>query len=310
VDIVTRRLHDALDMSRTLAIVALAAAGCSFDHGAHPLAGDAASDASVGSDGVSQPTDTDGDGVPDNVDNCPTVANPDQHDHDGDGRGDACDVCPHIPDAGGDSDGDGVGDACDPRPTQPGDHIAFFEGFYGDPSWTAQGANAWQFDGSTAQQPNLDGVYTLVHPAMPALTNVFIEARLRVDAIAAMSPRRSAGIVLGYHSATDFYLCAIAQAATGPEIDAAKVANNMGGLVLDPAPFADTMTGDWTVLQAMLVQNGPGDSHLDCIGQRGVTSATPSIDAFAPVRGQVGIRTNGANASFDYVFAVEMPSGG
>jgi YVTN family beta-propeller protein len=39
------------------------------------------------------PSDTDGDGVPDSTDDCPTVANADQADSDADGLGDACDPC-------------------------------------------------------------------------------------------------------------------------------------------------------------------------------------------------------------------------
>jgi hypothetical protein len=42
------------------------------------------------------PPDRDGDGVPDSVDNCPNVANPDQKDTDHDGVGDACDNCPTV----------------------------------------------------------------------------------------------------------------------------------------------------------------------------------------------------------------------
>jgi Putative Ig domain/Thrombospondin type 3 repeat len=41
--------------------------------------------------------DTDGDGVPDAVDNCPTVPNPDQSDLDGNGIGDVCDSAPLGP---------------------------------------------------------------------------------------------------------------------------------------------------------------------------------------------------------------------
>ena len=41
--------------------------------------------------------DQDADGVPDEQDNCPDVANPDQLDSDGDGRGDACDAHPLQP---------------------------------------------------------------------------------------------------------------------------------------------------------------------------------------------------------------------
>ncbi|MEJ7838721.1 MAG: Ig-like domain-containing protein [Thermomicrobiales bacterium] len=90
------------------------------------------------------PIDTDKDGVVDEFDNCPTIANPGQEDSDGDRADDACDAvepdpdfdgdgiadtidnCPTIANLGqADSDGDGRGDACDtldepaPQPNQP-----------------------------------------------------------------------------------------------------------------------------------------------------------------------------------------------
>jgi hypothetical protein len=80
-------------------------------------------------------TDTDGDGIKDDIDNCPGVANAGQADADGDGSGDACDATPRGQDGDGDgtgalddncpdaynpgqadADGDGIGDACDPTP--------------------------------------------------------------------------------------------------------------------------------------------------------------------------------------------------
>ena len=57
--------------------------------------------------------DTDGDGVTDDVDNCPAVANASQQDEDRDGVGRACDV--ETPD----SDGDGVADSSDNCPYEP-----------------------------------------------------------------------------------------------------------------------------------------------------------------------------------------------
>jgi hypothetical protein len=52
-------------------------------------------------------TDDDGDGVPDDTDNCPLVPNPTQLDTDADGQGDACDT---------DDDNDGVPDLADAYP--------------------------------------------------------------------------------------------------------------------------------------------------------------------------------------------------
>ena len=58
--------------------------------------------------------DSDGDGICDADDNCPTEPNPDQSDRDQDGVGDVCDNCPDVfnPDQE-DSNGNGIGDACE-----------------------------------------------------------------------------------------------------------------------------------------------------------------------------------------------------
>jgi hypothetical protein len=77
-------------------------------------------------------SDADGDYLPDSLDNCPNVQNPDQADADGDGAGDACPVyqdsdgdgvadkednCPGLATYDyADQDGDGIGDACDKSP--------------------------------------------------------------------------------------------------------------------------------------------------------------------------------------------------
>jgi len=90
-------------------------------------------------------SDSDGDGILDGLDNCPTVFNPDQLDADADDIGDACDSCtdtdgdgfgnpgyaantcdedncPDIPNPDQtDTDGDGAGDLCDICPDHPED---------------------------------------------------------------------------------------------------------------------------------------------------------------------------------------------
>ncbi|MFH1786635.1 MAG: thrombospondin type 3 repeat-containing protein [archaeon] len=85
------------------------------------------------------PTDSDGDGIIDSLDNCPGVYNPSQTDTDGDGIGDACegtgstqddadgdgivntqDNCPNVANSNQlDSDGDGRGNVCDNCPNTP-----------------------------------------------------------------------------------------------------------------------------------------------------------------------------------------------
>lgn len=69
---------------------------------------------SVGAAGTVAVTgDTDEDGVPDVMDNCPMLANAKQTDSDADTRGDACDNCAGLPNPEqADADANGEGDAC------------------------------------------------------------------------------------------------------------------------------------------------------------------------------------------------------
>ena len=112
--------------------------------------------------------DTDGDGIVDDKDNCPTTANPDQADGDGDGFGDKCDGCPtlptatnhdedhdsvgdecdrcpNVPDFQDDGDLDGIGDACDPNPVSLGKRY-YYSSFVTVPEdWTQ--ATPWTSSG-------------------------------------------------------------------------------------------------------------------------------------------------------------------
>ncbi len=63
-------------------------------------------------------TDFDLDGVPDSIDNCLGLSNPDQANSDTDEHGDACDNCPLVDNQDQiNSDNDDVGDACDNCPS-------------------------------------------------------------------------------------------------------------------------------------------------------------------------------------------------
>ena len=85
---------------------------------AGPSGGGSSSAPSPGN--VTAPTDTDGDGIADAEDNCPTVRNRDQADGDDDDVGNACDNCPMVANANqvntdrmGEGNATRLGDLCD-----------------------------------------------------------------------------------------------------------------------------------------------------------------------------------------------------
>lgn len=296
------------DAMRASLLLAGCLAGCAFSV---PDAGDPGSAADGPDAGLSPSRDTDGDGFTDAVDDCPFVVDPLQRDHDGDHRGDACDVCPHRVDSGADSDLDGVGDACDPRPSMPGDRIAYFEGFYQAVTWSPViGDNTWKFGNGAATQPSTSNAYQLIRDDNPDLGHVTVEARFKIDQITgSTSDRRSAGIVAGYRDKDTYWFCGLAAAGAQAEVDAGKISWGLFGDSFDfnLAAFADQMPGDWAVLRARTSRATSGDTTIDCSVERMGITGTASFTKDADASGDVGLRTNGSSASFDYVFVVASP---
>ena len=132
-------------------------------------------------DAVPQPGDRDGDGVPDDVDNCPDTFNPDQGDEDGDRVGDVCDPCPIAAD-NSDGDGDGVADACDPNPMTPGDAIALFEGFHRGVPAGWQTVGHWTGSGDdVVTVADAAGSVLIAPPSIPP--HAMIAAGISLDAV-------------------------------------------------------------------------------------------------------------------------------
>lgn len=281
---------------------------CSF-----AVPGDPGSD--PGDDGVdaavNTPRDSDGDGVLDAQDVCPNVNDPEQHDHDADHRGDACDVCPHRIDAGADGDGDGVGDACDPRPTLPGDRLAYFEGFYKPVAWDVViGGDSWTYANGVTTQANTSAAFQLIRDDNPDLGHVTVEARVQIQQITGdLTSRRSAGIVTGYRDADTYWFCGLAAAGNQAEVDAGKVSWGLFGnsFNYNIGAFAAPVPGDWAEMRARTGTSSSGDATIECSVKRNGIAGSASYSTNAEGSGDVGVRTNGAAASFDYVFVVVSP---
>lgn len=212
-------------------------------------------------------TDTDGDGVPDAADNCPTVKNADQGNEDGDMFGDACDPCPPVADdIFVDSDNDGIDDQCDPH-VGTVDHLALFEGFHhGVPAaWTIHGGT-WVADGDGVLGTPLAGDLAVLTMPYSAMTSVTITAGITpTDLVSTMAVQ--AGVV-GAYDGTHVLTCALHQMATMQTF----VAQDTGVGTSNTKPWTFAVDMPYSIALTYDLANA-----LDCYVEHAGASTTTAI---------------------------------
>ena len=167
----------------------------------------------------------------------------------------------------------------------------------------------WQVASGELEQPNTDNAYQLIHNTTPDLDNVVVEARVKINSVTTnfLAPR-SAGVIAGYHDPNDFYFCGLA-ASTSAIVDVGQLADGFLGPTWSDSQgsFGSEVPGDWAIIRARTSQPGGGQTTIGCTIQRGAVTGGAQFVANANAGGDIGLRTNSADASFDYVFVVAVP---
>ncbi len=242
--------------------------------------------------------DRDGDGIVDQVDNCPDDRNVEQADEDGDGKGDVCDSCP--PFAGdGDEDSDGVGDACDPNPGTPGDVLVSFNGFSAPVAGWTTNANFMSLAGEGLA---MAGDLELAVATMPSplAERVEVRAQAQLLMLTANAPNLGAfSIVEQYVPMTDKGVaCQLSSLASGDQ-QQLRIFNLDTKVVVDTAPHTFAVGG----LDLKLRRTG---ATYSCRATAPVLELAADV-GFMPQAPRIGLRVVGATAVVHWVMVVSSP---
>ena len=261
---------------------------------AQPLDDDASIVADAMPDG-SPIIDSDGDGIVDANDNCPSNANPGQENEDGDKFGDVCDPCPPVADDNpADDDGDGVANACDPNPMTPGDSIALFEGFHhGVP------ATGWMVTGTWTAANDAISIDDTAAPAGPMLlhasrtTHETVSARVTITNLGGASGGRGVA-VMDDAGPTSSVVCHITPSAGGhlTLIDpSVALFNAVAFAVATNTPVTLRERRDETAY----ICYGSDATQNQMVSGSSTTAAMPSA---------AGVRVRGMAATFEWIMLV------
>lgn len=329
-------------MARTAAVVALlVATGCNAVFGLDPVTapdagGDGDGDASRDADpddrdgGATRDADdradappgadTDGDGVLDAADDCPTVANPHQDDADSDGVGDVCDLCPATFDSATpvNVDNDQLGDLCGDPSTTSKQCVAWFDGFgtgrttsrYASPP----GHGTWEIGGGIARQTDVAATDALLYLTTPQLAPMAVLTHAVVTDLGAITgtatwelgaaamvtdtnlpvPSAGFGTLVQIATATNAVVVARRHSAGNGDIS-----NSAGVLRPIAAGLGFTITAD---------ARGSLTARVRFDDTPGVTTPV-TVNAIVTGAGAIGLRTHHAAGEFDYLLALVDAAG-
>ncbi|MFN0253851.1 MAG: thrombospondin type 3 repeat-containing protein [Kofleriaceae bacterium] len=245
--------------------------------------------------------DADLDTVVNDLDNCPTLSNPDQHDEDQDLVGDRCDNCPSVANpAQADGDGDTVGDSCDPRPTSAGEAIIAFDAFAGTDlgPWVIQ-SGTWMLSNDALHQVATGPDKRIYLSTLANLTDVLLETRITFDGFDPIVDDHNAGIMLRLVPATEDGSVVGVYLDPPRTAGALKVWKLFGGNGTNPTevPLAPPQVGD--VYRVGALAQGDMVSGRLSTGQS-ATNAAPTSS------GAPGLRTNRAQATYHYFVVYQV----
>ena len=250
-----------------------------------------------------KPLDSDGDGIPDSSDNCPTIPNPDQADEDGDGLGDVCDPCP-ISKNNTDTDHDGVGDSCDPHPLVAMDHFILFEGFNeGIPTgWIIDGSGWTAGNGDVTGAAGDGDIYTLAD-AIALTGHETVSTGVAVDALTAPDNIRSVAIVDDFQDPDGIACETLTQSASGGSATLSGVIDTGTGAFLDTTSLGMAVgDNDLLALRRDSTMFGCKAVRTTATGQTSATTSASSQLDDTP--SEFALRVHGTTATFQWVMIV------